>query len=151
MEFGIKCAVPRTRRCPQCDVANPLQAKCCGPPPAAVPTPHALHSRTPLSDTPRHLAERILRSRISLEGERQQVTALFADLKGSLELLADWDPKEARQHLDRVPERLMTAVYCYEGAVNWVMGDGVMALFGARSPTRIARIEVVPITLRNRC
>ena len=66
-----------------------------------------------------------------LEGERKQVTVLFADLKGSMELLADRDPEEARQLLDPVLERMMAAVHRYEGTVNQVMGDGIMALFGA--------------------
>jgi class 3 adenylate cyclase/tetratricopeptide (TPR) repeat protein len=80
---------------------------------------------------PRHLAERILQSRQALEGERKQVTVLFADMKGSMELLADRDPEEARRLLDPVLERMMQAVHHYEGTVNQVMGDGIMALFGA--------------------
>jgi hypothetical protein len=56
---------------------------------------------------------------------------LFADLKGSMELLADRDPEEARKLLDPVLERMMEAVHHYEGTVNQVMGDGIMALFGA--------------------
>jgi class 3 adenylate cyclase len=56
---------------------------------------------------------------------------LFADLKGSMELLADRDPEEARQLLDPVLERMMAAVHRYEGTVNQIMGDGIMALFGA--------------------
>jgi class 3 adenylate cyclase/tetratricopeptide (TPR) repeat protein len=59
------------------------------------------------------------------------VTVLFADLKGSMALLADRDPEEARQLLDPVLERMMAAVHRYEGTVNQVMGDGIMALFGA--------------------
>jgi class 3 adenylate cyclase len=66
-----------------------------------------------------------------MEGERKQVTVLFADLKGSMELLADRDPEEARQLLDPVLERMIEAVHRYEGTVNQVMGDGIMALFGA--------------------
>ncbi len=62
---------------------------------------------------------------------RKQVTVLFADLKGSMELLADRDPEEARKLLDRVLEHMMEAVHRYEGTVNQVMGDGIMALFGA--------------------
>jgi len=81
--------------------------------------------------TPKHLAERILTSRTALEGERKQVTVLFADLKGSMELLAERDPEEARKLLDPVLERMMEAVHRYEGTVNQVMGDGIMALFGA--------------------
>jgi class 3 adenylate cyclase len=85
----------------------------------------------PESYTPKHLAERILTSKSALEGERKQVTVLFADLKGSMELLADRDPEEARKFLDPVLERMMEAVHHYEGTVNQVMGDGIMALFGA--------------------
>ena len=69
----------------------------------------------PAAYTPAHLAEKILTSRSALEGERKQVTVLFADLKGSMELLADRDPEEARQLLDPVLERMMAAVHRYEG------------------------------------
>ena len=86
---------------------------------------------SPQSYTPKHLAEQVLASRAALEGERKQVTVLFADMNGSLELLADRDPEEARKLLDPVLERMMEAVHRYEGTVNQVMGDGIMALFGA--------------------
>ena len=86
---------------------------------------------SPESYTPKHLAEKILTSKAALEGERKQVTVLFADLKGSMELLADRDPEEARKILDPVLEHMMEAVHRYEGTVNQVMGDGIMALFGA--------------------
>jgi predicted ATPase/class 3 adenylate cyclase len=95
------------------------------------PAPAGAQARTPLAYTPAHLAEKILTSRSALEGERKQVTVLFADLKGSMELLADRDPEEARQLLDPVLERMIEAVHRYEGTVNQVMGDGIMALFGA--------------------
>ena len=78
-----------------------------------------------------HLQEKILTSRSALEGERKQVTILFADLKGSMELLADRDPEDARQLLDPVLTCMMEAVHHYEGTVNQVLGDGIMALFGA--------------------
>ena len=68
---------------------------------------------------------------------------LFADLKGSMELLADRDPEEARQLLDPVLERMMAAVHRYEGTVNQVMGDGIMALFGAPWPMKIMRCAPV--------
>jgi class 3 adenylate cyclase/tetratricopeptide (TPR) repeat protein len=103
------------------------------PPPTTAP-PSARPSepeRVPLAYTPAHLAEKILTSRSALEGERKQVTVLFADLKGSMELLAERDPEEARQLLDPVLERMIEAVHRYEGTVNQVMGDGIMALFGA--------------------
>jgi class 3 adenylate cyclase/tetratricopeptide (TPR) repeat protein len=86
---------------------------------------------SPVSYTPRRLAERILESRERLAGERKQVTVLFADLKSSTELLANRDPEEARALIDPVLERMMAAVHRYEGTVNQVMGDGIMALFGA--------------------
>ena len=80
---------------------------------------------------PRHLAEKILTSKGALEGERKRVTVLFADLKGSTELIADRDPEEARKILAPVLAHMMEAVHHYEGTVNQVMGDGIMALFGA--------------------
>jgi class 3 adenylate cyclase/tetratricopeptide (TPR) repeat protein len=84
-----------------------------------------------LARTPAHLAEKFLAARGTVEGERKVVTVLFADLRGSLELLADRDPEEARALLDPVLERMIEAVHRYEGTVNKVLGDGVMALFGA--------------------
>ena len=101
----------------------------CGQPPTA--TDRAPRFASPQSYTPKHLAEKILTSKAALEGERKQVTVLFADLKGSMELLADRDPEEARKLLDPVLEQMMEAVHRYEGTVNQVMGDGIMALFGA--------------------
>jgi class 3 adenylate cyclase/tetratricopeptide (TPR) repeat protein len=86
---------------------------------------------SPDAYTPKHLAQKILTSRAALEGERKQVTVLFADLKSSMELLVDRDPEEARKLLDPILERMMEAVHHYEGTVNQVMGDGIMALFGA--------------------
>jgi class 3 adenylate cyclase len=86
---------------------------------------------SPQTYTPAYLAEKILTSKAALEGERKQVTVLFADLKGSMELLADRDPEDARAILDPVLTLMMDAVHRYEGTVNQVMGDGIMALFGA--------------------
>jgi class 3 adenylate cyclase len=100
-------------------------------PPQPSAFPASSQDRAPLAYTPSYLAEKILTSRSALEGERKQVTVLFADLKGSMELLADRDPEEARQLLDPVLQRMMAAVHRYEGTVNQVMGDGIMALFGA--------------------
>src|SRR5207253_3968605 len=98
---------------------------------AAAPMPATVHGQEPLAHMPLHLAEKILTTRAALEGERKQVTVLFADLKGSMEILADRDPEEARELLDPVLEHMMEAVHRYEGTVNQVMGDGIMALFGA--------------------
>jgi class 3 adenylate cyclase/tetratricopeptide (TPR) repeat protein len=111
--------LPGGRFCNEC--GKPV-ASASAAPPAPV---------SPQSYTPRYLAEKILTSRHALEGERKQVTVLFADIKGSLELLSDRDPEEARKLLDPVLERMMEAVHRYEGTVNQVMGDGIMALFGA--------------------
>src|SRR5262249_13395043 len=106
-------------------IGAPVPALPLASPPAETSPP------APLAYTPPYLAEKILTSRSALEGERKQVTVFFADLKGSMELLADRDPEEARQLLDPVLERMMAAVHRYEGTVNQVMGDGIMALFGA--------------------
>jgi class 3 adenylate cyclase/tetratricopeptide (TPR) repeat protein len=89
------------------------------------------HFASPGAYTPKHLADRIVTSRSALEGERKHVTVLFADLKSSLQLIADLDPEEARTVLDPVVQLMMDAVHRYEGTVNQVMGDGIMALFGA--------------------
>jgi class 3 adenylate cyclase/tetratricopeptide (TPR) repeat protein len=85
----------------------------------------------PRAYTPTYLAEKILSSRVALEGERKQVTVLFADLKGSTELIQGLDPEEARTLLDPALQTMMEAVHRYEGTVNQVLGDGIMALFGA--------------------
>src|SRR5215831_16166334 len=97
--------------------------------PAALPEP--VQAPAPLAYTPAYLAEKILTSRAALEGERKQVTVLFADLKGSTELIQGLDPEEARQLLDPALHIMMDAVHHYEGTVNQVLGDGIMALFGA--------------------
>jgi len=132
-KFCVGCAAPLAARCANCDTQLPAAAKFC--PECARPVSGATAGQSrfaaPESYTPKHLAEKILTSKAALEGERKQVTVLFADLKGSMELLADRDPEEARKLLDPVLERMMEAVHRYEGTVNQVMGDGIMALFGA--------------------
>jgi class 3 adenylate cyclase/tetratricopeptide (TPR) repeat protein len=132
--FCSKCGTPLALACAACGFVNePGDEFCggCGARLAAAPPVSAARFSAPDAYTPKHLAERILTSRAALEGERKQVTVLFADLKGSMELLADRDPEEARKLLDPVLERMMEAVHRYEGTVNQVMGDGIMALFGA--------------------
>src|SRR5262245_8516025 len=118
-------------KCPRCQQANPPQAKFCLECATPVSAAGSAPRPSPESYTPKHLAEKILTSRSTLEGERKQVTVLFADLKESMELLAERDPEEARQLLDPVLDRMMAAVHQYESTVNQVMGDGIMALFGA--------------------
>jgi class 3 adenylate cyclase/tetratricopeptide (TPR) repeat protein len=131
MKFCGQCAAPLASTCPSCGAANPPENKFCGQCATALRTTPTTKFAAPDSYTPKHLAERILTSRAALEGERKQVTVLFADLKGSMEMLADRDPEEARKILDPVLELMMEAVHRYEGTVNQVMGDGIMALFGA--------------------
>ncbi len=132
-KFCEECATPLARTCAKCKAVLGESANFCIN--CAHPVAPAAESSdrfaSPELYTPKHLAGRILTSKVALEGERKQVTVLFADLKGSMELLADRDPEEARQILDAVLERMMEAVHRYEGTVNQVMGDGIMALFGA--------------------
>jgi hypothetical protein len=133
--FCAECGASLAVACPACGFANEPGEKFCGGCGASLGTPpgSATGSQfsSPESYTPKHLAEKILTSKAALEGERKQVTVLFADLKGSMELLADRDPEEARKLLDPVLEHMMEAVHRYEGTVNQVMGDGIKALFGA--------------------
>jgi class 3 adenylate cyclase/tetratricopeptide (TPR) repeat protein len=116
-------------RCPACQHDNPDGARFCNG--CGTRLTAANPAAVPQAYTPPHLADKILTSRAAMVGERKQVTVLFADLKGSMELLADRDPEEARRLLDAVLERMFEAVHRYEGTVNQVMGDGIMALFGA--------------------
>jgi class 3 adenylate cyclase/tetratricopeptide (TPR) repeat protein len=118
--------------CPRCVATPPAGARfcpACGTPLVAVAD--AARFASPHAYTPTHLAQRILTARPTVEGERKQVSVLFADLKGSMELLADRDPEEAEPLLNQVLDLMMEAVHRYEGTVNQVMGDGIMALFGA--------------------
>src|SRR5438093_2088523 len=137
-KFCGECGARLDAACPSCRTVNPPANKFCqecgtalgaaAPPAAPAGDPRFT---SPDAYTPTHLARKILTARSSLAGERKKVTVLFADLKGSLELLADRDPEDARALLDAVLERMMEAVHRYEGTVNQVMGDGIMALFGA--------------------
>ena len=132
VRFCEECGAKLEVTCPACHATVPPGRKFCGG--CGQPLGRtAAESQfvSPQSYTPKHLAEKILTSKSALEGERKQVTVLFADMKGSMELLADRDPEEARKLLDPVLERMMEAVHRYEGTVNQVMGDGIMALFGA--------------------
>src|SRR5262249_30231240 len=93
--------------------------------------PAPVQAQAPLTYTPPHLTEKILAVRHGLEGERKQVTVLFADLKDSTELIRGLDPEAAQQLLDPALHHMMDAVHRFEGTVNQVLGDGIMALFGA--------------------
>jgi class 3 adenylate cyclase/predicted ATPase len=154
MKFCGQCGTKLGNRCPQCDFENPLQFKFCGEcgtplttqPQAPVSSfkfqvsssqPPVPNPRSPVSYTPKHLAERILaeqaamEARGALEGERKTITALFADIKGSMELIEDLDPEEARAIVDPTLQLMMDAVHRYEGYVAQPTGDGIFALFGA--------------------
>jgi class 3 adenylate cyclase/tetratricopeptide (TPR) repeat protein len=139
MKFCGQCASPLGRPCPKCGFANPPGFAFCGqcatPLKNASSAPHPLVLSPALPSpqvyTPPYLAEKILTSRSALEGERKQVTVMFADLKGSTELIRDLDPEAAQRLLDPALQRMMDAVHRYEGTVNQVLGDGIMALFGA--------------------
>src|ERR1044071_4806506 len=130
--FCGACGARLPSVCAACGANNPAGHKFCSECGAPLGRP-AVHAKfaSAQSYTPRHLAEKILTSRSALEGERKQVTVLFADMKGSMELLADRDPEDARKLLDPVLQNMMDAVHRYEGTVNQVMGDGIMAIFGA--------------------
>jgi class 3 adenylate cyclase/predicted ATPase len=132
VRFCGECGRRLESLCPSCKTSNPPANKFCGQCGTTLDQVAAASDfATPQSYTPKHLAEKILTSKSVLEGERKQVTVLFADMKGSMELLADRDPEDARKLLDPIIEHMMEAVHHYEGTVNQVMGDGIMALFGA--------------------
>jgi len=131
-KFCEECAAPLARACVNCGSQVTSTARFClqcGFP--LSPLADDPRFTSPKNYTPQHLADKILTSRTALQGERKQVTVLFADIKGSMELLADRDPEDAQKLFDPVLERMIEAVHRYEGTVNRVMGDGIMALFGA--------------------
>jgi class 3 adenylate cyclase/tetratricopeptide (TPR) repeat protein len=131
--FCLECGARLVLVCTSCGNSLPAGSRFCNKCGTPVTGERDAPARptSPEVYTPKHLAEKILMSKAALEGERKQVTVLFADLKGSMELLADRDPEEARKLLDPVIKHMMEAVHRYEGTVNQVMGDGIMALFGA--------------------
>jgi class 3 adenylate cyclase/tetratricopeptide (TPR) repeat protein len=98
---------------------------------ASAPAPAREPEQVPLTYTPAHLAEKIQTTRSTLEGERKQVTVFFADIKDSTRLIEGLDPEAAQQLLDPAIHLMMDAVHRFEGTVNQVLGDGIMALFGA--------------------
>jgi predicted ATPase/class 3 adenylate cyclase len=154
-KFCNNCGVPLPLRCPGCGTENRPGAKFCsdcgtaltmadaagrGQPRArgGFAAPEAESWRdAPIAFTPRHLAERILAEQRAMEargtpdGERKTITALLADIKGSLDLLEDLDPEDARHLIDPALTLMMAAVHRYEGYVAQSLGDGIFALFGA--------------------
>src|SRR5262249_16103123 len=123
VKFCGECGARLESVCAACGATNPPGNKFCGQCGTALAqpmTPHKFSSPEPY--TRKDLAEKILTSQSALEGERKQVTVLFADMKGSMELLADRDPEEARKLLDPEIEHMMEAVHRYEGTVSNLMG-----------------------------
>ena len=118
MKFCGECGAPSEALCPSCQASNPSTNKFCGQCGATLGQVVASNFSSLQPSTPKHLAEKILTSKSALEGERKQVTVLFADMKGSMELLADRDPEEARKLLDPVLEHMIDAVHRYEGTVR---------------------------------
>ncbi len=118
--------------CTRCGTELKAAAKFC--PSCGTPAGHPAQAppeRDPRAYTPKHLADKILQSKSALEGERKQVTVLFADVKGSMDLAEGLDPEEWHQILDRFFQILTKGVHRFEGTVNQYTGDGIMALFGA--------------------
>jgi class 3 adenylate cyclase len=136
-KFCEDCGARLGSACVNCGAEiSPTAKFCseCGRPagPAAPSTSFSSpHFDAPQAYTPKHLAEKILNSKASLEGERKHVTAIFADLKSSMELFADRDPEDTRKLLDPVLDHMIEAVHRFEGTVVHVLGDGIVALFGA--------------------
>jgi len=130
-KFCEQCATLLELACPYCHSGLLPGARFCPGCGQAVPDPTTSRFGPPASYTPPDLAERILRSRAAIEGERKQVTILFADVRGSLEQIAQLDAEKARELIDPILEIMMEAVHRFGGTVNQVLGDGIMALFGA--------------------
>ena len=129
--FCEACAAPLVRVCAHCGSPASATAKFCAQCGHALTTAGNGRYSSPRNYTPQHLIDKILTTKAALEGERKQVTILFADIKGSLEMIAGRDVEDAQKLLHAVVELMIDAVHRYEGTVNSVLGDGIMALFGA--------------------
>src|SRR5437667_6963878 len=142
MRFCGQCGTALARQCPQCHAEAPPGFRFCGqcgaslqaaPPHAApAPTPRAPVAAPSIATyTPKHLADKILKSRAAVEGERRQVTVLFADVAGFTTLAERLDPEDVHRIINRCFELITAEVHRFEGTINQYTGDGVMALFGA--------------------
>src|SRR5258705_4865804 len=132
--FCDECGAPVDVSCSHCGESNRPSAKFCrkcGQRLGVAAAVSAAESSAGKTVVPKHLAEKILASRRFIEGERKQVTVLFADIRGSTSVVEKLDPEEVRKYFDPILHIMMEAVHRYEGTVNQVLGDGIMALFGA--------------------
>src|SRR5262249_20697217 len=127
-KFCLECGAPLGNRCSGCGGGLPGRAKFCLGCGKPVSTRQMPPVPDPRSYTPKHLAEKILTSRSALEGERKQVTVLFGDVKGSMELAEQIDPEEWHKIMDRFFAILGEGVHRFEGTINQFTGDGIMAL-----------------------
>lgn len=128
-KFCNGCGSSLAAKCSSCGLENPAGARFCnqcGNNLLNTPT-----ERAPADYTPKHLSDKILQSKSALEGERKQVTVMFADIKGSMDLAAQLGPEGWHRVLDRFFEILGEGVHRFEGTINQYTGDGIMALFGA--------------------
>jgi class 3 adenylate cyclase/tetratricopeptide (TPR) repeat protein len=132
--FCGECGLSFASACPSCGFVNEGSEKFCGGcgrSLTAAPVTAEAKFSSPQTYTPKHLAEKILTSKSALEGERKQVTVLFADVSGFTALSERLDPEVVHQLMTRAFELMLAEIHRYEGTVNQFLGDGVMALFGA--------------------
>jgi class 3 adenylate cyclase len=138
--FCGTCATPLAGSsvCPNCGASNPADQRFCNACGQALPASEGTAAigpsaavADPRAYTPEHLAQKIRAGRAALEGERKQVTVLFADVMGSMDLAEQTDPEEWRRIMDRFFSILCEGVHRFEGTVDKFTGDGIMALFGA--------------------
>jgi class 3 adenylate cyclase/tetratricopeptide (TPR) repeat protein len=115
--------------CPSCQAANPDGARFCNQ--CGTRLDAAVPAAARASYTPKHLADKVLKARAAMQGERKRVTVLFADIKGSTRLAEQAGAEAWHGILDRFFTILGESVHRYEGTVNQYTGDGIMALFGA--------------------
>ena len=143
MKFCGNCAAALKNRCPRCGFENPPGFKFCGecaaplelPRPRPTAEPEGTNRERSVSDAAARRAPgegpATLAESASLDGERKTVTSLFADIKGSMDLMEDLDPEEARGIVDPALQIMIDAVHRYDGYIVQSTGDGIFALFGA--------------------
>jgi len=132
VKFCEECGARLDATCPACGAPTPAGKKFCGQCGAALGGPTtADRFVSPQAYTPAHLAERILKDRATLSGERKQVTVLFADVSGFTSISERLDPEEVHGLINGAFELMLAEIHRYEGTVNQFLGDGLMALFGA--------------------